>query len=134
MIVISIAEHLSPRQKERSAYSLARKLISQDHLIDLRWMVEELNRLHFNSRLNKVMIKEQTSSWGTCTPDNSIYLSFNSLFLPKHLLDYIIIHELAHTIEHNHSKKFWRLVENALPNYRQIRKEIKNNGLKYLPR
>jgi len=134
LLIISLAEHLNPRQKEKSAYSLARKLISQEHIIEIKWMAEDINRQYFNSKVKRIRIKEQTRSWGTCSHDNSVNISFNSLFLPKELLKYVLAHELAHTIEHNHSKKFWRLVEKAVPNYREIRKEIRTNGLSYLPK
>lgn len=134
MIIISLPEHFSPRQKEKSAYSLTRKLISQDHLIELKWLAEDLNRQHFKSKINNIRIKEQTSSWGTCSPDNNINISFNTLFLPKELLNYVVAHEVAHTVEHNHSRNFWKLVERAVPNFRQLRMEIKRNGLSYLPK
>ncbi len=134
MILISLAEHMGPRQKEKAAYSLTRKLISKEHLIDIKWMAEDLNRQFFNSKINEIRIKEQTRSWGTCSYKNNINISFNSLFLPKELLKYIIAHELAHTIEHNHSQDFWKLVEKAVPNYRELRKDVQKNGLSYLPK
>lgn len=134
MIIISLSEDLSEKRKQKSAYSLTRKLISKDHLIDIKWMIEDINRQHFNSKVNEVRIKEQTRSWGTCSHKNNINISFNALFLPKELLRYILVHELAHTMEHNHSKDFWKLVEKAAPNYRELRKEVKKNGLSYLPK
>ena len=134
MIIISLAENLSERRKEKSAYSLTRRLISKEHLIDIKWMVEDINRQHFNSKVNEVRIKEQTRSWGTCSSKNNINISFNALFLPKELLRYILVHEIAHTVEHNHSRDFWKLVEKAAPNYRELRKEVKKNGMSYVPK
>lgn len=134
MIIISLSENLSEKRKEKSTYSLTRRLISKEHLIDIKWMVEDINKQHFNSKVNDVKIKEQTRSWGTCSHKNNINISFNALFLPKELLKYILVHEIAHTIEHNHSKQFWKLVEKAAPNYRELRREVKKNGMSYLPK
>ena len=50
---------------------------------------------------------------------------------PKELIDYVIIHELAHTIEKNHSKKFWYIVQKNIPNYKIYKNWFKKNGYKY---
>lgn len=55
--------------------------------------------------------------WGSCSGNNALCFSFRLLFAPIEAIDYVILHELAHTIEHNHSKKFWSIVEKMMPNY-----------------
>lgn len=70
-------------------------------------------------------IKQLKSRWGSCTKDGK--LSFNLLLsmLPLEVIDYIIVHELAHRIEFNHSKKFWDHVESAVPDYKLHRKWLR---------
>jgi predicted metal-dependent hydrolase len=71
---------------------------------------------------NKVTIKHQRSRWGSCTKNGN--LNFNLLLtsLPLELIDYVIIHELAHLIELNHSKEFWKIVEAIDPEFQSHRK------------
>lgn len=86
----------------------------------------------FGKRLSitygKVRIKNQKLRWGSCSKDGN--LNFNLLLsaLPSHIMDYIIIHELIHLIEFNHSDRFWELVEEAIPTYKDCRDWLKKNG------
>ena len=70
----------------------------------------------------KFSIKQLKSRWGSCSKDGN--LSFNLLLsmLPPGVIDYIIVHELVHRVEFNHSKKFWQHVESAVPDYKEHRK------------
>jgi predicted metal-dependent hydrolase len=70
-------------------------------------------------------IKQLKSRWGSCTKDGK--LSFNLLLsmLPLEVIDYIVVHELVHRIEFNHSKKFWNHVESAVPDYKERRKWLR---------
>jgi predicted metal-dependent hydrolase len=75
-----------------------------------------------------VRIKNQKTRWGSCSKHGN--LNFNLLLsaLPINIIDYIIIHELFHLIEFNHSNLFWKLVQDALPTYKQCRAWLKDNG------
>ena len=67
--------------------------------------LEELSRLT-GLKYNKVTIRAARTKWGSCTAQNNISLSLDLMTLPNHLIDYVLIHELCHTIHHNHSPKF----------------------------
>ncbi len=64
--------------------------------------------------------------WGSCSGKNSITLNYALLTLPERLSDYVIIHELSHTEFHDHSASFWKRVESILPEYKTLRKELKD--------
>lgn len=66
--------------------------------------------------------------WGSCNSRGLITLNWRLIQLPLHLIDYVVVHELAHLIEMNHSKAFWALVEFACPGHREARRELKNFG------
>lgn len=74
----------------------------------------------------RVSIRNQKSRWGSCSSDGNLNFNCKMMCLRDELRDYIIVHELCHIAELNHSKKFWNLVECTVPNYRELRKELKN--------
>lgn len=66
---------------------------------------------HFNLKISDVKISKSKGRWGSCSSKKSINLSYYLMMLPMHLIDYVILHELAHTIEMNHSDRFWSLLD-----------------------
>lgn len=75
--------------------------------------VAELASIH-RLNYNKVRIKNTRSRWGSCSSENNINLCIHLMRLPQELIDYVILHELAHTIEKNHSERFWSLLSSLL--------------------
>jgi len=80
---------------------------------------------------NKIFIKNQKTRWGSCSCKQNLSLNYKIVFLPQTHQDYIIVHEMCHLKEFNHSRKFWSLVEKTLPNYLDIKKELRNHELFY---
>lgn len=73
---------------------------------------------------NRLSIRNQKSRWGSCSEHGNLNFNVKLLFLSDHLRDYVIIHEVCHLLEMNHSAQFWRLVEKACPDYTSRRKEL----------
>jgi predicted metal-dependent hydrolase len=71
--------------------------------------------------INRVTIRNQRSRWGSCSRLGAISLNWRLIQMPDSVRDYIILHELAHTKEHNHSPRFWRLVGHLCPNYSEAK-------------
>ena len=92
--------------------------------------LEHFNRL-YEFRWNKVAIRNQKSRWGSCSRKGNLNFNYKIALLPPHLADYIIVHELCHLRELNHSQKFWALVAHTLPNHRQLRKELRKVGVSF---
>lgn len=80
----------------------------------------------YDFEFNKIYIRNQKSRWGSCSRDKNLSFNYKLIYLPEEVADYIIIHELCHTKELNHSKNFWNLVRDCLPNYKEINKKLKN--------
>lgn len=76
----------------------------------------------------RITIRKQKTRWGSCTREGN--LNFNCLLMmaPPEVLDYIVVHELSHRVEMNHSAKFWAQVEKVLPEYKVAHKWLKENG------
>lgn len=71
-------------------------------------------------------IRKVTSKWGSCTHDNRIMLNCSLVHLPTKMIQYVIIHEVCHLIHKNHSPAFWSLVEQFCPQFKLLRKQLKN--------
>tara|TARA_Y100000588_G_C14246046_1_gene921470 strand:+ start:685 stop:1383 length:699 start_codon:yes stop_codon:yes gene_type:complete len=77
---------------------------------------------------NKIRFGLRKSRWGSCSSQRNITINWLLAMSPPFVYDYVIVHELCHLKEMNHSEKFWRLVENILPNYQLSRKWLKEHG------
>jgi len=76
----------------------------------------------------KVKIGNQRTLWASCSPAHTISLNRNMLFLPERLVRYLMVHELCHTVQLNHSRRFWSLVAAFEPDYRRLDTELKQAG------
>ena len=77
-------------------------------------------------RFNKTYVKNQTSLWGSCSKKRNINLNRNLLFIPTHLVEYVLHHELTHLEHLNHSKRFWSTFTRVLPDCWELRRELKS--------
>ena len=75
----------------------------------------------------KIKITSAQSRWGSCSEDNNLAFSFRLIMAPPDIIDYVIVHELAHIREKNHSLKFWQRVEEVVPEYKKHRRWLKDN-------
>jgi predicted metal-dependent hydrolase len=89
--------------------------------------VEELAAAH-GFEYKHVSVRDQSTRWGSCSAQKNLNFNWRLALAPLHILDYVIIHELAHTKQMNHSPKFWEIVENCMPGYKQHIKWLKQNG------
>lgn len=90
--------------------------------------IEYFNNI-YNFKWSKITIKNQKTRWGSCSRRGNLNFNYKIALLPSHICDYIIVHELCHLKEFNHSQRFWDLVAIAIPDYLKIRKELKGNLL-----
>lgn len=99
-----------------------------------RTLVQE-RLAHFNRRYgftwSKVAIRNQRSRWGSCSRRGNLNFNYKLALLPPRLADYIIVHELCHLNELNHSPKFWALVARTLPEHRKLRKELRSMSIAF---
>ncbi len=85
-------------------------------------------------KYGRITVRHQVSRWGSCSSKSN--LNFNCLLMlcPENVRDYVIIHELCHLKELNHSPKFWAEVEKYCPDYRACKQWLKNNGSEFIER
>jgi predicted metal-dependent hydrolase len=78
--------------------------------------------------VKRISIRNQRSRWGSCSPSGAIALNFRLVQAPDAIRDYVLIHELMHLKQQNHSRRFWRLVENAYPDFRAAERWLRTSG------
>ncbi len=91
-------------------------------------LVERVQKLadRFSFELRKISIRGQRTRWGSCSSSGNLSFNYNLLRFRKEVIDYVIIHELCHLKEMNHSEKFWKLVESFCPDFRALKKELRS--------
>lgn len=81
-----------------------------------------------HTRITKIRIAMQRTRWGSCSGRGTLSFNVRLYLAPREALDYVVAHELCHLVHMNHSKEFWALVETLMPDYRQWRQWLKDNG------
>ncbi|MCC8066145.1 MAG: M48 family metallopeptidase [Clostridiales bacterium] len=77
----------------------------------------------------RITIREQKTRWGSCSTAGNLNFNWKLMLVPPDLLDYVVVHELAHRREMNHSPQFWAIVEKELPDYRERRQQLRQMNL-----
>jgi len=127
-IQLIMSDNLSKEEQNNQISTLISRCIGSRRLPKLQVKIHELNKKHFNQKINKIFFKHNKSNWGSCSSVGNINISTRLLFAPDEVLEYVCIHELAHLIEINHSKNFWTLIETALPDYKEKEQWLKENA------
>ncbi|MEK7473853.1 MAG: SprT family zinc-dependent metalloprotease [Patescibacteria group bacterium] len=87
---------------------------------------------HFNEtygfRWSRISIKNQRSQWGSCSRKRNLNFNYKIALLPSELADYVIVHELCHLKEMNHSARYWALVSKTVPDWRKRRLKLRRYG------
>lgn len=103
-----------------------------------QWLISEATKkltpkiIEFAKRLgveyNKITISDIQLRWGSCTPKNNININYRIIKAPAFVSNYIIVHELTHLLELNHTKEFWQIVRTAYPKYDEAKKWLLEKG------
>lgn len=124
IVVTSGGQHYSSLTVQKIAKNAAKKALMAEanHLLPHRIkFLASQNNIQYKS----LQIKHHKTRWGVCDSQKNIILNCFLMQLPWHIIDYVIIHELSHTVHMSHSKSFWDFVENIIPNTKNLRKELK---------
>lgn len=87
---------------------------------------------HFSEKhglkYEQIRITSATTRWGSCSGRNNLNFPWRLLMAPKKVIDYVVVHELAHTVHKNHSPRFWKLVESIIPDWKSHRIHLREEG------
>lgn len=90
--------------------------------------LEQFNHF-YGYKYSRISIRNQKTRWGSCSGKRNLNFNYRLVYLPEHLIDYVVVHELCHLEEMNHSKNFWALVSKQIPDYKKCRRELKREGV-----
>ncbi|HYT68787.1 MAG TPA: SprT family zinc-dependent metalloprotease [Vicinamibacterales bacterium] len=126
-------KHLDWARRQRSRVLSARRPAAVERELRARAVRELPSQLfalaeRHGLAVSHVSIRNQRSRWGSCSPRGHIALNFRLLLMPDAVREYILIHELMHLCQANHSIRFWRLVEAACPGFREAERWLKAHG------
>ena len=130
VLKLKLSDQLNDQQRSEVLRKLLSRLVAADYLPYITHRVHELNERYFQRPIKAVRLKYNHTNWGSCSSTGNINLSTRLLFAPSDVIDYVIIHELAHLIELNHSARFWAQVERAMPNYKEKEDWLNEFGAK----
>ncbi len=102
---------------------------NKDKALELAKARLEFFNAEYGYTYHRVSIRDQKTRWGSCSKKKNLNFNYRIIFLPEHMRDYIIVHELCHLKELNHSGKFWNLVAQTFPGYKEIVKELRVKGM-----
>lgn len=117
----------------KDQYIKLRELLINLYLTEGGKLIKERISI-YSKKLNlypeSITLKEQKTSWGTCSSKGNININWKILLAPLDILDYVLVHELCHLKHMNHSKEYWSLVGTIFPDYKEKRNYLKENSLK----
>ena len=123
------------KQKERKVQSEKVRTLTENERELYRDQAKSIfeQKVAYYSRLmnvtyGRISIRDQKTRWGSCSAEGNLNFNWRLILAPAGVLDYVVIHELAHRKEMNHSARFWDVVESYMPEYRKYREWLKENG------
>ncbi|MED0887004.1 SprT family zinc-dependent metalloprotease [Bacillus mycoides] len=118
---------LISRSNQKHAYTLFKAWYYERARLKIEPKVK-MYAQHLGVNYNDVKISDMRYRWGSCTPNNNVIFNWRLIKAPMYVLDYLIVHELAHLIEPNHTPEFWNIVSIQVPQYLKAKKWLKQNG------
>ncbi len=112
---------------QKTIRHLVSRCVANHRTPDITERVFYWNDHYFQKPIRKVNFKLNQTNWGSCSTRGNINLSTRLLFAPDDVIDYVIVHELSHLIEMNHSPKFWAIVAKVMPDYKKKEQWLKEN-------
>ena len=93
--------------------------------------VEHFNRF-YKFKINRIAIRNQKTRWGSCSSKGNLNFNYKIIYLEPKLADYLIVHEMCHLAEFNHSRNFWGLVSKAIPDFSEANSKLRRMPTRFV--
>jgi predicted metal-dependent hydrolase len=135
---LKLIDRQNPALALDTFFTLAKLKLNKAPIIFENWYRKEAKALlkdrldHYTDLMNlqhkNLHVTGARTRWGSCSHDNNVNFTWRLIMAPIEIIDYVIVHELAHIMHKNHSRNFWNLVEKYVPDYKEKRKWLRENG------
>lgn len=129
VVLIRLPKESTNEERERAIPQLISRVVAKKYYTAMHHKLLYLNKLYFGKTVNDFKLKYTNSLWGSCSRQGNINISTRLLFAPEEVIDYVMVHELAHLVHPNHSDAFWNEVARCLPNYMDQERWLKKHGV-----
>ena len=139
---LEIVEHQKQSLVLNGSFKLSESASDRAEIVFERWYREQARRIlpervkwyadQFGFQYEGVKITSAKTRWGSCSSKGSLSFSWRLILAPIEQVDYVVVHELVHTIHHNHSRRFWKKLEAVMPDYKERKKWLRNHGPKLM--
>jgi len=130
-----IEKHLNAVKKKKEESNGARQYSAEEltKLFEMAKRVIPQRVEYYASRIGvtygRITIRNQKTRWGSCSSKGNLNFNCRLMAFPEHVIDYVVVHELCHRIEMNHSARFWAQVEKYIPDYMEVRRYLRNHEI-----
>lgn len=127
-IQFQLSQYEDQAFNQKAIKALLSRVVGNHFLPYIERRVDYFNDQYFQENIQNIRLKNNQSNWGSCSNQRNLNFSTRLLFAPSDVIDYVIIHELSHLKEMNHSPRFWKWVSDAMPNYKEKEDWLSKNG------
>lgn len=128
IIYLTLSQNGTGATRQKAVKTLLSRVVAQDYQKEIEQRVLALNERTFRRPITSVQLKYNRTNWGSCSSKSNLNFSTRLLFAPESVQDYVMLHELAHLVELNHSPRFWALVSQYMPEYEKAEQWLKVHG------
>ena len=128
VIHVALPSGWASKEASDQTYALIHRVLGNHYQQDITERIHDLHAGRFSKPVSSLSLRNMTSKWGSCSNTGRMTLSTKLLFAPKEVQDYVIIHELCHLDELNHSDRFWSLVDRYDPLYKERERWLTDHG------
>jgi predicted metal-dependent hydrolase len=125
VIDMRVDAYMDETARQKAIGKIICRIVSADALPHFSRRVDAYNDRFFQKDIRNIRFKNNHSNWGSCSSKGNLNFSSRLLFAPRKVQDYVIVHELAHLVEMNHSDRFWEVVASVMPDYEEQERWLK---------
>ncbi len=127
-VMISLPTSLNIQEYTEAFNAIATRAVIESSIERLSDTIRLIDAEHFRERIGRISIRRSKSVWGSISNNRDLTLNFSLLYVPKEMLEYVIVHELSHIRNRGHDRRFWESVGKVIPDYKERRAWLREHS------